>query len=139
MAKRVIRKKKIIKKPRKSVPKTRNAGKWTESQYFSRIRSALRRTFRFWGPMQLALDKASRPSRSENKRLKKEYQCAHCKEWFKRADVEVDHIIPCGSLNSYKDIPSFLERLTPESIEAFQVLCKPCHLIKTKKDRENDQ
>jgi len=139
MAKRIVKKNKLVKKSRKRVLRTRNAGKWTEAQYFSRIRSALRRTFRFWEPMKEALEKASRPSRSENKRLKKEYQCAHCQNWFKRADVEVDHIIPCGSLNSYEEIVPFLKRLTVEEAGAFQVLCKPCHLIKTKKDRENGQ
>jgi hypothetical protein len=71
---------------------SRNAGTMTESQYFSKIRSMLRSGFRYWKPMQLALEAASRPSQSTNKRIKKEYQCAKCKKWYKRADVEIDHI-----------------------------------------------
>jgi 5-methylcytosine-specific restriction endonuclease McrA len=113
------------------VPRTHNAGTMTESQYFSKIRSGLRQTFRWWKPLQKALDLASRPNKSKNKRLKKEYQCAHCKHWFKRADVEVDHIIECGSLSCYEDIVPFIQRLSAEDANAYQVLCKPCHKIKT--------
>lgn len=115
----------------KKVEKTRNAGTLTESQYFSKIRSGLRKAFMWWKPMQLALDKASRPSQSSNKRVKKEYQCAKCKKWFQRKEVEIDHIIECGSLKSYDDIIPFIQRLTIEDVEGFQVLCKPCHRTKT--------
>lgn len=126
-------KKKTTKKT--SVPRTRNAGTLTESQYWGKIRSALRNAFRYWKPMTLALEKASRPSKSANKRIKKEYQCAECKEWFKRADVQIDHIIPCGSLRNFNDIPAFIENLTIENPKAYQILCKPHHLIKTKEEK----
>jgi len=128
--------KKKIKKVK--APKTRNGGKWSESEYFSRVRSALRRVFRYWIPMQTALNNASRPSQSDNKRLKKEYQCAKCKKWRKRADMEIDHIEECGSLKSYADIVPFLERLTKEDPNAYQILCKnTCHKAKTKKYLKN--
>lgn len=110
-----------------SSPKTRNAGTMTESMFFSKIRSSLRNGFRYWKPMQIALDKASRPSQSANKKLKKEYQCAKCKKWFKRADVQIHHVIPCGSLNNYSDIVPFIQRLTVEDITGFEILCKDCH------------
>lgn len=137
-----VRKIKVKKSKRVVAPKTRNHGKWSESEYFSRIRSALRRAFRFWIPMQLALEKASRPSQSENKRLKKEYQCAKCGKWRKRADVQIDHIEECGSLQGYEDIVPFLRRLTREETDAYQILCKAtCHKEKTKKylkDKKNE-
>jgi len=136
-----IRRKTTARKPRKGAAiKTRKANTWSEAEYFSRIRSALRSRFRFWIPMQKALEKASRPSQSTNKRIKKEYQCAHCNNWFKRTDVQIDHIEECGSLNCYDDIVPFLKRLTKENISAYQILCKPCHkkktqlFIKTKKN-----
>jgi hypothetical protein len=130
MAKR-IQKKLPVKRSR--VAKTRNSGTLTESQYFSKIRSALRNAFRYWKPMQVALEKASRPSQSENKKLKKEYQCNKCKKWFKRADVQIDHIEECGSLLSYDDIVPFLKRLTVEDVNAYQILCKQHHKEKTSK------
>lgn len=116
---------------KQKVPKIRNAGTMTESEYFSRIRAILRNGFRYWKPMQLVLQKASRPSQSSNKRLKKEFQCIKCLKWFKRADVQIDHIEECGSLKCYDDIIPFLKRLTKEEHSAYQILCKPDHKIKT--------
>lgn len=128
--------KKTVKRESK-VPKTRNANTLTESQYWGKIRSALRSAFRFWKPMMIALEKASRPYTGTNKRIKKEYQCAHCKEWFQRKDVEIDHSIPCGSLKGFDDIQGFIERLTVEDPNAFQILCKPHHKEKTLSERKN--
>lgn len=114
---------------------SRNGGTWTEAQYFSKIRSALRSAFRYWKPITQALEKASRPYKGANKLQKKEYQCAMCLDWYKRKEVEVDHKIPCGSLRSLEDISGFIERLTAEDTNAFQCLCKQCHLEKTKQDK----
>lgn len=121
---------------RKSTERLRNGGKMTEAEFFSKIRSSLRRGFMFWHPMMLALKKASRPSQSNNKRLKTEYQCENCKKWFKRDDVHIDHRIECGSLKTYDDIVPFIKRLTVEDPDMFQILCKnKCHKEKTKDER----
>lgn len=118
--------------------KTRNHNTLTEAEFFSKIRSALRKAFQFWKPMQLVLEEASRKSQSDNKRLKKEYQCNHCKKWFKRSDVQIDHVIECGSLKCYEDIVPFIIRLTAEEKSAYQILCKNCHSCKTKKAKTKD-
>jgi 5-methylcytosine-specific restriction endonuclease McrA len=128
--------KKVVKRKTTTVC-SRNGGTMTESQYFSKIRSILRSGFRYWKPMQLTLEAASRPSQSLNKRIKKEYQCAKCKKWYKRADVEIDHKEECGSLSSYEDIVPFIQRLTKENIDAYQILCKPCHKLKTEAFRQS--
>ena len=128
--------KKVVKRKATTVL-SRNGGTMTESQYFSKIRSILRSGFRYWKPMQLALEKSSRPSQSLNKRIKKEYQCAKCKKWYKRADVEIDHKQECGSLSNYEDIVPFIQRLTKENIDAYQILCKPCHKLKTETFRQS--
>ena len=125
-----------MKTKRATTLKTRNAGSLTESQYWGKIRSALRKAFQYWKPMQIALDQASRKYEGPNKLQKKEYQCAHCSGWFKRTEVQIDHIIECGSLRSFEDIEGFLRRLTPEDPAAFDILCKPCHLAKTKEDKQ---
>lgn len=129
--KRKVAKKKI-KIQRQKTPRTRNAGTLTEVEYFGKIRSALRKAFRFWKPMAIALEKAARVYKGPNTRQKKEYQCARCEHWFPRTQVEIDHIEECGSLMCLEDIPIFVERLTREEPEAYQVLCKPCHKEKTK-------
>lgn len=119
-----------------TVEKPFNLGTMTHSMFFSKIRSGLRNTFRYWKPMQEALKLASRPSESENKRLKTEYKCAHCDKWFKRADVQIDHIVECGSLKDWDDIVPFLRRLTIEDVRGYQILCKKCHNTKTLKYKE---
>ena len=103
-----------------------NYGTMTEAMYWSKIRSALRSAFRYWKPAQEALNRASRPNKGKSK-ARKEYQCNICKVWYKRTEVEIDHIIECGSLKSYNDVVPFLKRLTIEDPEGFQVLCKACH------------
>ncbi len=126
-------------KRKNNIERPYNNGTWTSAEFFGRIRSALRSKFAWWKPMQLAAEKASRPSQSKNKRLKKEYQCAQCKKWFKCADTHIDHIMPCGSLRTFDDIVPFLQRLTVEDPNMYQLLCKKCHLIKTKKERNDSK
>jgi hypothetical protein len=134
--KRVYKKKTAVKNPK--VPRTRNAGTLTESAFFSKIRSGLRNTFRFWKPMMQALEAVSRPSQDANKRVKKEYQCSHCDGWFQRRMVEIHHIVECGSLKDWDDIVPFLQRLTCEDVNGYEVLCKDCHKKHHSKSKEDD-
>lgn len=135
IVKKIIKKKVVSK--RRTVAKTRNAGLWTEAMYWQKVRNALRNAFRYFQPMQNALKAASRPSQNKtNLRLKTEYQCAKCKNWFKRQDVQIDHLIGCGSLSCIEDIAPFLEKLTIENIAGYQILCKKDHAEKTKKENE---
>jgi len=132
-----VSKTKVVKKSKKVlVPRTRNANTLTESEYFGKIRSGLRKTFMYWKPMMISLKNASRPSQNlENKRLKTEYQCNDCKEWFGRKQIQIDHRVDCGSLICYEDIVPFIQRLTIEDDKGFSCLCKDCHQIKTNQTR----
>jgi hypothetical protein len=109
------------------VERTRNGGNWTEARYFSFIRSALRSAFQKWGPKHEAKKIA--------KRGYNQYECAHCGEIYGNKDTEVDHIQPAGSLKTYEDLPSFVERMFCE-VDGFQVLCKTCHQVKTNEERK---
>lgn len=137
-ARKTRKKKRAVVKRRSKTPLTRNAGTITESQFFSMIRSALRTKFRFWKPMAIVLEKASRPYVGPNKLQRKEFQCNKCKKWFKRTQVEIDHVEECGSLRTYEDIVPFIKRLTKENLEAYQILCKDgCHKAKTLAYKQN--
>jgi 5-methylcytosine-specific restriction endonuclease McrA len=57
-----------------------------------------------------------------------------CKNWFIEKKINVDHVVPAGSLNSSKDLPGFVDRLFCE-VENLQVLCEKCHDKKTKADK----
>lgn len=120
-------------KPRVLKPKPRNAGTMTEASFWSFIRSALRQKSRWWKPVLLAKEKAKRKYEGSNKKQKYEYQCNHCKKWYPAKDVNVDHIIPAGNLQSANDLPGFVERLFCE-VDNLQVLCTGCHDQKTKSE-----
>lgn len=90
-----------------------------------------------WPPVYEALNAAKRPYEGPNKRQKFEYQCAGCGGWFIRKAVQVDHIVPTGSLKSYEDLPGFVERLFV-GVEGLQILCiDTCHAAKTAQERED--
>lgn len=114
--------------------KTRNNLRWTEARYFSFIRSALRSAFTRW-PVKFDVMNKNRRT-VEGKRHRYEYQCAECGEWFQAKEVQVDHIEPCGSLKTFEDLPKFTSTLFCEE-DNLQVICKPCHKIKTAEERAN--
>jgi len=117
----------------RKVIKTRNNGEWTESRYWQQVRSSLRKGFRYWKPIIQCKINSRRKYVGNNKRQKWEYKCNDCKGWFMEKHVQVDHIVPVGTLKRPEDIIIFLERLTTET--GFQVLCRNCHQIKTNKER----
>jgi len=118
------------------VEKTRAGGTWSEARYFSFIRSLLRRGFMRYPVKFQVKNEASRPYKGSDKRRKKEYQCAVCSGWFADKEVAVDHIVPCGSLKSYDDLPRFVSTLYCEA-NNLQVICSTCHQIKTNEERAN--
>lgn len=115
-------------------PKTRNAGSMTESAFWSFIRSALRQKSRWWKPIMFCKQAAKKIYKGPNKRQKFEYQCNECRQWFPEKHINVDHIVPAGSLNCAADLPGFVERLFCE-MDGLQVLCSACHDIKTKNEK----
>jgi 5-methylcytosine-specific restriction endonuclease McrA len=127
-----MRKKTVVKKSR--VVKTRNSNTMSESAFWGFIRSALRQKSRWWKPISEAKAKAKRAYKGPLKRQKFEYQCATCLKWFPDKHVNVDHIIPAGTLRCANDLPAFVERLFCE-VQGLQVLCQGCHDIKTKEER----
>jgi len=108
------------------VERTRNGGKWTEARYFGFIRSALRSAFTRWQPKHEA--------KAAAKVAYNTYVCAQCDGWFSTKEVEVDHIVPAGSLRKYDDLPGFVERMFCEA-DGFQILCKECHQAKTNAEK----
>jgi len=129
----VVKKKVAVKKPR--VAKTRNAGTMSESAFWSFIRSGLRQKSRWWKPITQCKLEAKRPYKGTNKRQKFEYQCNECKNWYQEKLINVDHIVPAGSLNCANDLPTFVERLFCET-NNLQVLCEACHNVKTQNERK---
>ena len=118
------------------VPKTRCDGTMSEAMFWSFIRSALRQKSRWWKPISVCKMNARRLYKGINKRQKYEYQCKKCKTWHAEKNINVDHIIPAGSLNTATDLPKFVERLFCEQ-DNLQVLCTTCHDKKTLKEKQS--
>jgi hypothetical protein len=126
-------KKKATPKPR--VERSRNGGLETQSMHMGKIRSALRNLSRWWKPFAIALKEASHTSYvGRAKRVT--FLCSSCNKLYPRKSVEVNHIIPVGSLKSYSDLPGFCERLFVEDTSLLEVVCKDCHSAITSEQRK---
>lgn len=123
----------------------------------SAFRGALRRVFAR-SPKVIAVKKAARRESpkyrkdgSLAKKPKVEYQCAHCKEWYRGTHIAVDHILPViNPETSFVDWNNFIERLDC-SEDNLQILCSytnvdedtkkeygrySCHYFKTQAERK---
>lgn len=122
----------------RKTPPSKLYPKWTEAKVNQFIRTALRAAHSKWPPMReaqkegrITLSKEEQEERGV--RHKYEHQCARCEEWFKEADIQMDHIEQAGT--SLQGWDQFIERLFVAK-EGYQKLCKPCHKEKTKEDRK---
>lgn len=106
---------------------------WTQARFWGFLRSALRRASDRFPPKQQAKLLYRRPFIGEG-RQKWEYQCVECREWFPEKAIQIDHILPVGQLRDWDNLPIFCKKLFC-GVEGYQVMCKPCHQIKTNKER----
>lgn len=110
------------------------------------IRGAIRRIFSRSPVKQEVLKAVRRESPKYNKngeRSKKdavEYLCNNCKQYVGSTKVEVDHLQPVIEINElgFVDWNTFVDRLFCKA-DQLQVLCDPCHDIKTAQERKERQ
>lgn len=126
-------------------PPSDRVPQWTTAKYWGFIRSALRSAFNRYPPKYESIKAAATTVqdgvyktgvKKGKPKYIRQYQCASCKKHFKQKDVQVDHITPAGSLKDYDDLPGFVSRLFC-TIDELQVLCKPCHKLKTQQEKAN--
>jgi len=134
-SKKIVKKAKQVKIKKIKPLKTRNSGTFTESAFWSFIRSALRQKSRWWKPISECKANSKRKYHGSNNRQKFEYKCNICGNYFPDKKISVDHINPAGSLMRAEDLDGFIGRLFCE-IDNLQVACDECHSIKTAKDKE---
>ena len=82
----------------------------------------------WWSPRNKVAAKATR---KDGKR-----RCANCLKYFDKSDTQVDHIVASGPIPKTLDAlfnTGYLERRFCWEA-GLQVLCKPCHKVKTKVD-----
>ena len=103
-------------------------GEWTKARFFQFIRTALRGASSRWKPKYQCVKFAETAKIVNRKtgRIAMHYQCSRCYNEFPRKEINVDHIVPVGSLNSFEDLPDFTRRLFCER-NGLRVLCISCH------------
>lgn len=125
-----------MRKPKKQLAiRTRNAGTWTEAEFWSKIRSALRRISMFRKPITNYKKSKQQPYKWPKKNQKYVYECEMCRKLYWGNEVEINHIVPAWSLKNSDDLKWFVDRLFAE--EWFELICKGCHLLTTKKQRDD--
>lgn len=110
---------------------------WTEARHKAFIISGLRAASRRYPPKFETLNEAKTSKKINEKtgRIAQHYQCKKCKQDFPAKDVQVDHKKPVvDPKTGFVDWNTYVERMFCEK-KNFQVLCKECHLIKSKKER----
>ncbi len=108
--------------------KTRNNNQWTESQFNSFIKSALRGASQRWGPKYETLNEAcvGQKINAKTGRLAKHYKCCKCSNEFPQKEVEVNHITPVVPLSGFDSWDGVIARLFCEK-DGLEVACRPCH------------
>ncbi len=114
----------------------------TESAYLSFIRGGIRRYLWSKNPVKLEFEKESQvlipndnPKSSKRFPQVKGFKCNHCGGLFKANQVQCDHRTGEHSLRSTSEIQSFIEGIVFIKKEDLQMLCKPCHAIKSYAER----
>lgn len=115
----------------------------TESAYLSFIRGGIRRYLWSKNPVKLEFEKEAQVKiKNTNPRSMKAYPlvlgyvCAMCGGSFKSNEVQCDHKTGEHALRTVNDVQSFVEGIVMVRKEDLQMLCKPCHEVKTYSDRE---
>lgn len=111
---------------------------WTEGRIRSFITSTLRSGFRRWPPKWEALKEAyvGKKKNEKSGKIASHYECASCHNHFTSTNVQVDHVEPVVDVDKgFESWDKFIERLYCTT-ENLQVLCKPCHLKKTKEEKK---
>lgn len=110
---------------------------WTEGRKKAFIISVLRSGTRRWPPKYQAKDLAKTEKKINPKsgKMAQHYRCASCKEEFTSTNVEVDHIVPVIPPSiGFTTWDNFINALFCDN-DNLQVLCIPCHKIKSKQEK----
>lgn len=121
----------------RGIPLTRCGNTMTEAQFFSWILSNARRLTIRWKPRNDKLNEGRREYKGPDKRTKWEYSCEICCLWFKRKEIELDHIEPLGGMSCFSDIERWFRRAFVEK-DGFRRLCVGCHHKITHSEENKD-
>lgn len=110
---------------------------WTHAKLKAFIISALRSAFRRYPPKQQCIKDAYTQTKINpaTGRLAKHYLCAICKVEFPFAWMQADHIEAIVPPTGFSTFDDWIDRGFVSKYD-FQCVCKPCHKIKTREERQ---
>ena len=111
----------------------------TEAEYFQWLRGQMRKA---WSrhPIKIEFMKSKRVKAPIGKRIDKltglpkevwAQTCVQCKLQHPQTNTEVDHIMRAGSFRNWQECEAWLMGLMQINFSELQILCKPCHKIKS--------
>lgn len=108
----------------------------TENALKQLIRSAVREKWMFQNSKLHFLESNKQPDMRPNTRTRGVWECNYCHELFKSDEVNVDHISQEESFTSLEDaLPWASSILNAGGSKDLQILCIPCHDIKSHVDK----
>jgi len=121
------------KSPKRKTPPVKE---WTEARKHSFIVSVLRAGTRRWPPKWQVLEEAKTEKKTNvsTGRMAQHYRCRLCLCEFPASTVEVDHITPVVGAGGFTTWDDYIENMFCDK-DNLQVVCKPCHKIKSKQER----
>lgn len=128
---------KAIKKAKQLVPREYGAGTLTFAGRKALIISALRKHSMYWKPISKCRKDASvgRKVNKDTGRMALHYKCKLCGDEVSAKKSKVDHIKPIVGVEGFTNWDSYIDAMYCE-VENLQLLCKPCHDVKTKEERD---
>lgn len=110
----------------------------TEAQYWGWLRGALRRLWSDYPLRKVWKKKSLRPLTREEKASGKFHpstknvgKCVFCGQVMAGSKLECDHIVESNGCTSKETAESFLWHCGGQTSDNFQLVCKPCHKIKS--------
>lgn len=114
----------------------------TESAFYSWMRGGIRRGLWNKHPVKLLKLKQERFKAPLGKKTKRNPEglvwacrCAICGVAERENSCQVDHIEPAGKKKLQESIEEFIINLTFVSLDDLQLVCKPCHKIKSQAEK----
>lgn len=100
-----------------------------EKVFYKKLLTVIRNHFSQRSPHAIAFRSARKAKNSEGLDV---YECAHCRNYFARSHIDLDHIVAVGK--SPESLEELLVAVQNTITHNLQLLCKPCHKKKTKED-----
>ena len=109
--------------------KTTLTAEQKEKAYYKKLLTVIRNHFSQRSPHAIAYRAAKKTKNSEGLDV---YECAHCRCYFARSHIDLDHIVPVGK--SPETLEELVQAVRNTITNNLQLLCKICHKRKTKED-----